>query len=86
MPQARLAVVTSIATSVIVLSSAAPALAFHHVALPANACGQSDFAGGANPTAITAIRENNPAQTLPLPPVGFENAPVDRGSCPALRD
>jgi hypothetical protein len=82
---ARLALASSIASAVVVLATATPALAFHHVALPANTCGQSDFAGGANPTAITAIREHNPAQTLPLPPVGFEHAPVDRGNCPAAR-
>ena len=86
MSPARLALGTSIASAVVVVATAAPALAFHHIALPANACGQSDFAGGANPTAVTAIREHNPAQTLPLPPVGFEHAPVDRGTCPALRD
>ena len=87
MSPARLVVGTSIAAAAIVLGgAAAPALAFHHVVLPANACGQSDFAGGANPTAVAALRAHNPAQTLPLPPVGLDNAPVDRGSCPALRD
>lgn len=86
MSATRLALSTSIASAVVVLATAAPALAFHHVALPANACGQSDFAGGANPTAVASIQDHNPAQTLPLPPVGFENAPVDRGNCPALRD
>ena len=77
---------TSIASAVVVLATAAPAFAFHHVALPANACGQSDFAGGANPTAVAAIREHNPVQTLPLPPVGFDHAPADRGNCPPLRE
>ncbi len=85
MSRTRLVVGTSIAAAAIVLGSAAPALAFHHVVLPANTCGQSDFAGGANPTAVAALRAHNPAQSLPLPPVGFENAPADRGSCPALR-
>jgi hypothetical protein len=82
----RLALCTPIAAAVVVLATGAPALAFHHVALPANTCGQSDFAGGANPTAVASIRENNPAQTLPLPPVGFDHAPVDRANCPSLRD
>lgn len=86
MSRARLVLAVSFASSALVMATAGPALAFHHVALPANICGQSDFAGGANPTAVAAIRENNPAQTLPLPPVGFENAPVDRGNCPAARD
>lgn len=86
MTPVRLTLGTSIASVVVVLTTSAPALAFHHIALPADECGQSDFAGGANPTAVTVIRENNPAQTLPLPPVGFPNAPVDRGNCPALRD
>lgn len=86
MSPARLAVGTSIAATALVLGGAGPALAFHHVVLPANTCGQSDFAGGANPTAVAALRTHNPAQTLPLPPVGFENAPLDRGSCPAMGD
>lgn len=86
MSPVRLALGASIASAIAVLATSAPALAFHHVTLPANTCGQSDFAGGANPTAVAAIRERNPAQTLPLPPVGFDHAPVDRGNCPALRD
>lgn len=80
----RLALGTAIAPAIVVLATAAPAVALHHVALPANTCGQSDFAGGANPTAVAAVREHNPAQTLPLPPVGFDHAPGDRGNCPTL--
>ena len=83
---ARLALAASLAPAALVLATAAPAAAFHHIALPANVCGQSDFAGGANPTAVASLREHNPAQTLPLPPVGFPNAPVDRGNCPASRE
>lgn len=83
MSRARLVLAMPVATAALLVGSAAPALAFHHVGVPANVCGQSDFAGGANPTAAGAIREHNPAQTLPLPPVGFENAPGDRASCPA---
>ena len=83
MSPTRLLIATSVASAAVVIGTAAPALAFHHVALPANACGQSDFAGGANPTAASAIRTHNPAQTLPLPPVGFDNAPVGVASCPA---
>lgn len=51
---------------------AAPALAFHHVFLPGGACGQSENAGGNNPTATSAIKAYNPAQaqTMPLPPTG----------------
>jgi hypothetical protein len=86
MSSARRALVTSIASAAMMMAAAGPALAFHHVGVPANVCGQSDFAGGANPTAIAALREHNPAQTLPLPPVGFDNAPVDRASCPVARD
>ena len=82
----RVALAASISSATLVLATAGPALAFHHVALPANTCGQSDFAGGANPTAISALREHNPAQSLPLPPVGFENAPTDRASCPTARE
>ena len=35
---------------------------------------------------ISSLREHNPAQSLPLPPVGFENAPTDRASCPTARE
>ncbi len=86
MSRVRLALATSVASLSVVVATAGPALAFHHVALPANTCGQSDYAGGANPTATKALRTHNPAQSLPLPPVGFENAPVDRAQCPAARD
>ena len=44
---------------------------------------------GENAPTVTLVslgQELTPAQTLPLPPVGFDHAPVDRGNCPALRD
>ena len=81
----RLTLAAVIAPAVVVLATGAPAAAFHHVALPADTCGQSDFAGGSNPIAVTTLGEHNPVQTLPLPPFGFENAPVDRGNCPSTR-
>lgn len=86
MTPTRAALATSLASAAILVATAAPALAFHHVGVPASVCGQSEFAGGANPTATAAIREHNPAQTLPLPPVGFDNAPIDRANCPAAQD
>ena len=54
------------------LLPATPALAIHHVVLPD--CG-ADIAG-ANPTAVAALRAHNPAQDLPLPPVGTPAAPT----------
>jgi hypothetical protein len=50
----------------------ASALAFHHGGLPARFCA-SEAAGSPsndNGTAKEAITAHNPAQTLPLPPVG----------------
>lgn len=63
----RLALVTAGAAALLVASGAAtPAAAFHHVFLPAAICGQSDFAGGANPTAAAALVAAG--HSLPLPP------------------
>jgi len=48
------------------------ALAFHHTGLPSTACA-ADAAGSPsndNGNAKEAITAHNPAQTLPLPPVG----------------
>jgi hypothetical protein len=58
--------------TVALLLPASPALAFHHVVLPD--CG-ADIAG-ANPTAAGALITHNPAQTLPLPPLGTPAAPT----------
>lgn len=70
MSVARLALGTGAATLLLLAGAAVPAQAFHHVVLPANACGQSTHAGGANPIAVAALRAHNKAQDLPLPPVG----------------
>ncbi len=70
MPAVRLVIGTSIATGALVLVGTAPASAFHHIVLPADDCGRSAFAGGANPTAREALLEHNTAQALPLPPAG----------------
>ena len=65
------------------LLPASPAFAFHHVAIPD--CGNP--AAGANPTATAALRAHNPAQTLPLPPVGTpavkDGGTVADPPCPA---
>ena len=48
------------------------AFAFHHIGLPSTTCA-ADAAGSPsnnNGQAKEAISEHNPAQTLPLPPVG----------------
>jgi hypothetical protein len=62
--------------------TASPALAFHHVAVPADECAtNAAVTPGNNPTARRAIMEHNPAQTLPLPPFGTPSqAPT---TCPA---
>jgi hypothetical protein len=54
------------------LTAAPVASAFHHIGLPSTACA-SDAAGSPsndNGQAKEAIVAHNPAQTLPLPPVG----------------
>ena len=63
----RLAAAGAVAAGVLV--PAAPAFAFHHTFVPASDCGQSDFAGGFNPTAVAALRASG-NHTLPLPPAG----------------
>ena len=60
------------ALTVGMLAPAGPALAFHHVVLPD--CGNET--AGANPVAVQALRDHNPAQTLPLPPLGTPAAPT----------
>jgi hypothetical protein len=72
---------------------AAPAFAFHHAFLPGGACGQSENAGGNNPTATGMLIAHNPAQgqALPLPPTGTPAAvhseritnPPETTDCPA---
>ena len=67
---ASLLAVTATLASLLALSQA---LAFHHIGVPAPECANAASggnAGGANPTATAAIKTHNPAQTLPLPPVG----------------
>jgi hypothetical protein len=66
----RFATVASI--TVALLLPTTPALAFHHVGLPD--CG-ADIAGN-NATARAALIAHNPAQDLPLPPVGTPAAPA----------
>ncbi|HEU4513321.1 MAG TPA: hypothetical protein VFR87_09470 [Nocardioidaceae bacterium] len=70
MSAVRLVIGTSITAAALVMVGTTPASAFHHVVLPADDCGQSAYAGGANPTARDALREHNTAQDLPLPPAG----------------
>ena len=59
------------------LLAAAPAAAFHHVGVPGSTCGEGPWAGGNNPTARAALLAHNPAQDLPLPPVGTPSRAVD---------
>ena len=62
--------------------TASPALAFHHVAVPADQCAtNAAVTPGDNPVAHEAIQTHNPAQDLPLPPAGTPSqAP---STCPA---
>lgn len=56
----------------LLLAFPAQALAFHHGGLPSTSCA-ADAAGSPsndNGQAKEAIVEHNPAQSLPLPPVG----------------
>lgn len=60
------------------------ALAFHHVAVPADECAPPQAGTpGNNPTAHAAIAEHNPAQTLPLPPFGTPGDAHTPSECPA---
>jgi hypothetical protein len=69
------------------LAAPSTALAFHHVAVPADECApaQADTNGGPgnNTTAKAAIADHNPAQTLPLPPFGTPGDAATPNSCPA---
>jgi hypothetical protein len=62
----RRMLLTLVVALLLVGATAAPALAFIHVTVPAGDCAASDQAGD-NPTAGAAIVEKNPAQD---PPVG----------------
>lgn len=75
----------AVAVGAALLVPVAPAAAFHHVRIPANACGQSDFAGGANPTARDALLAAG--HVLPIAPVGTpgEGVGFAHVQCPALR-
>jgi hypothetical protein len=64
--------ITVLLVAVLALAAAPMASAFHHIGLPSTACA-SDAAGSPsndNGQAKEAISAHNPAQTLPLPPVG----------------
>jgi hypothetical protein len=59
-------------TAVAALAAAPGAFAFHHTGLPSTVCA-AEAAGSpsnANGMAKEAISAHNPAQDLPLPPVG----------------
>lgn len=81
--RARLVIALS-ATVVALVTPAAPALAFHHVVLPASVCA-SDASGGHAGGTATAVRTHNPVffpdstpEDPPLPPGGTPAEP----SCP----
>ena len=62
--------------------TASPALAFHHVAVPADECAtNAAVTPGNNEPATEAIDLHNPAKERPLPPAGTSSrAPI---TCPA---
>lgn len=81
--RARPAIVAS-AMTVALLTPAAPAMAFHHVVLPAFECAAAASGGHAGGTA-TAVPAHNPVffpdlttENPPLPPAGTPAEP----SCP----
>ena len=61
-----------IAVSVVALAVPAGASAFHHTGLPSTFCANEAAGSPSNDNgqAKEAISAHNPAQTLPLPPVG----------------
>jgi hypothetical protein len=65
-----------LASSLMLTIIAGPAFVFRHAFLPGGTCGQSENAGGNNPTATSAIKTHNPAQDqrLPLPPTSMPAA------------
>jgi hypothetical protein len=80
--KARRMIFAVFVSALMMVVMAAPALAFHHVVLPAPECADEDSggnAGGNNPTAAAVIREHNPAQTPPLPPVDTPGANKGQG-------
>ncbi len=81
--------IVAIATAA-ALFAVTPATAFHHGRVPANFCGESPNAGGANPTAAAQVREHSQANNgnVPIPPAGTpaeERSPVvgPGATCPA---
>jgi hypothetical protein len=75
----RLALLATAAALVVPTSAGG----FHHRFVPADRCGQSPNAGGANPTAVGAISTHNPAQgdALPLPPSGTPSQAATAPAC-----
>jgi len=71
-----------VVAGVLTALTASPALAFHHVAVPADECAtNAAVEPGNNPSATGTITEHNPAQEPPLPPLGTSSkAPI---TCPA---
>ncbi len=74
-------------SALMLIMMATPAFAFHHVFIPAAACGENPNAGGVAP----AVGEHNPVFEPPLPPTGTPAAehselitnPPELAECPA---
>jgi hypothetical protein len=67
-----------IVTAALALALPASAAAFHHGQLPATSCHAAAAVSPSNDNgqAKQALLEHNPAQTLPLPPVGTAGQPA----------
>jgi hypothetical protein len=77
----RYALAAALAAALAVPSGA---MAFHHRGVPADECAPEQAGTpGNNPVAHEAIAEHNPAQTLPLPPVGTPGDEHTPATCPA---
>ena len=64
--------IIALATLVAALAVPAAASAFHHTGLPATVCANENAGSPSNDNGMAkeAISAHNPAQTIPLPPVG----------------
>ena len=72
MSRLKRVLVATLASALMLAVMAAPAFAFHHVGLPSTVCA-AEAAGSPsddNGMAKESLLAHNPAQELPLPPVG----------------
>ena len=72
MSNTKRALAVAFVSALLLVLMAAPALAFHHGGLPSTACSNDAAVSPSNDNGLAkeAIVAHNPAQELPLPPVG----------------